>query len=324
MNTKRKTIGRTFSQSPLSKALDNEEQSRTFVLKSGQRAEFKHVHILPGDVADMTFVVLENNGRDQTALTKDSLVDITRTIKFQQFFAAIGRRIDEKIEILDGSRRRAAAIICRTGLNVLVTDTEVSTEDARQLAKDIQTAKEHNLREVGLRLLSMKDNGMSQKEIAEDQGLSQAKVTRALQAAAVPQELLTPFPVQSELSHPDYKLLLSLSERLLEKQISIEALLQEIDTELNILRANKQLTPEDSKNSVLALLRRKVTALIEEPAKDKVKSVPLWIFADKDRFARKKSKGRTFSYEFNRLSKELQDELDQAIHDSLSRHLSDK
>ena len=204
-----------------------------------------------------------------------------------------------------------------------MTDTEISTEDARQLAKDIQTAKEHNLREVGLRLLVLKDNGMSQKEIAGDQGLSQAKVTRAIQAASVPPELLMPFPVQSELTYPDYKLLLSLSERLAEKQVAIETLLNDIDVELNAVHARDGHTAEDVKNAVLSLLRRKVSSLITDSSKDKQQTTPLWDFADKDRFARKKIKGRAFSYEFNRLSKELQDELDKTIQETLSRYLKD-
>lgn len=35
---------------------------------------------------------------------------ITRTIKLQQFFPAIGREVDGRIEVLDGTRRRAACI----------------------------------------------------------------------------------------------------------------------------------------------------------------------------------------------------------------------
>ncbi|TNV12489.1 ParB/RepB/Spo0J family partition protein [Buttiauxella sp. B2] len=324
MSKQRKTIGRTLSQSPLNTPAENGEFTQTFIMRSGKRAVFRLEHIDASDVANQTFVLMENNGRDQAALTKASLQDITRTLRFQQFFAAIGRKIDGKIEILDGSRRRAAAIICKTGLNVLVTDSEITTEDARQLAKDIQTAKEHNLREVGLRLSVLKDNGMSQKEIAEDQGLSQAKVTRALQAASVPQELLTVFPVQSELSYPDYKLLLTFSEHLAEKQIPVDSLLKDIDSELTVIHAREGHTAEDVKNAVLGLLRRKVASLIAGPAKDKVQTTPLWNFAEKDRFARKKSKGRMFSYEFNRVPKALHDELDNAIEDILSRHLKNE
>ncbi len=59
----------------------------------------------------------------------------------------------------------------------MVTEEHLSADEARQLAKDIQTAKEHNLREIGLRLIALKESGFNQKEIAELEGLSQAKVT---------------------------------------------------------------------------------------------------------------------------------------------------
>lgn len=96
-------------------------------------------------------------------MTPESLIDITRTIKLQQFFPVIGFRANGKIEILDGSRRRAAALICHVGLMILVTESEISSEDARQLAADIQTAKEHNLREVGLRLLQLREKAILKK-----------------------------------------------------------------------------------------------------------------------------------------------------------------
>ena len=98
----------------------------------------------------------------------------------------------------------------------MVTEEHLSADEARQLAKDIQTAKEHNLREIGLRLIALKESGFNQKEIAELEGLSQAKVT-GLQAAAVPQDLISLFPVQSELSFSDYKLLLEVNENLVKR-----------------------------------------------------------------------------------------------------------
>ncbi|VFS25034.1 Uncharacterised protein [Serratia liquefaciens] len=55
----------------------------------------------------------------------------------------------------------------------MVTEEHLSADEARQLAKDIQTAKEHNLREIGLRLIALKESGFNQKEIAELEGLSQ-------------------------------------------------------------------------------------------------------------------------------------------------------
>lgn len=84
-------------------------------------------------------------------------------------------------------------MLSKVGLTVLVTQAELSIDDARQLAADIQTAKEHNIREIGLRLLKLRENGMSQKEIAEVERLSAAKVTRAIQAASVPSEIVAIF-----------------------------------------------------------------------------------------------------------------------------------
>ena len=81
-------------------------------------------------------------------------------------------------------------ILENVGLRVLVTDQEISVQEAQNLAKDVQTAlqAEHSRNKV-LRLMRMKNDGMSQKDIAAKEGLSQAKVTRALQAASAPEEL---------------------------------------------------------------------------------------------------------------------------------------
>ncbi|MCV5433947.1 ParB N-terminal domain-containing protein, partial [Escherichia coli] len=88
---------------------------------------------------------------DQSLLTPESVSDISRTIKLQQFFPAIGRMVGERIEVMDGSRRRAACIFNETKFEILVTKDEISLADARQLAIDIQTAREHTLRELGKR-----------------------------------------------------------------------------------------------------------------------------------------------------------------------------
>ncbi|MBC0855676.1 ParB family protein [Pantoea stewartii] len=322
MSAKRITIGRTFSQTPLTTEKSSELPSQTFVLSTGKRAVFRFNHIPASEVAAKTFVNMETNGRDQSGLTPDSLRDIIRTIKLQQFFPAIGIMQDERIEILDGSRRRAAALHCKTGLDVLVTDAAITPDEARKLAQDIQTAREHNLREVGMRLLALKEGGLSQKEIAENQGLSQAKVTRALQAASVPADLISLFPNQSELTYPDYKALLQASDKLSETGQSIDALINAISAEIDVVRARENLAEDELKNNILRLIRQGSQTLIKEPEKDKTTAIALWSFADKDRFARKKTRGRMFSYEFNRQSKELQDELDKVISETLKKFMT--
>lgn len=314
MQTKRKTIGRTLSATPLPQVSNEQEpHSQRFVLKSGQSALFYLEYIPADELAEKTFVRFLVNGRDQTALTPESLVDITRTIALQQFFPAIGFRQNGKIEILDGSRRRAAALLCDVGFTVLVTDSEISIEDARQLASDIQTAKEHNLREVGLRLLQLRDKGMSQKEIALYENLSAAKVTRAIQAASVPEYLVSLFPVQAELSYSDYKFLLKIETLIYSKNLQSEKIVQETNKRIDELLNKRQITPDELKKVILSILRDIAENLASTKKQEAINVATLWSFDDKNTYARKRIKDRGFSYEFNRVPKQLQDELDSAI-----------
>lgn len=314
MQAKRKTIGRTLSATPLPQVSNEQERySQRFVLKSGQSALFYLEHIPAEELAEKTFVRFLVNGRDQNALTPESLIDITRTIKLQQFFPAIGFRQNGKIEILDGSRRRAAALLCHVGLSVLVTDSEISSDDARQLASEIQTAKEHNLREIGLRLLQLRDKGMSQKEIALHENLSAAKVTRAIQAASVPEYLVSLFPVQAELSYSDYKFLLKIESMIYIKELKHDKIVDDVNKRIDELLNKQQVTSDELKKLILSVLKDTAESLAANKKQDAASVIRLWTFDDKNTYARKRIKDRGFSYEFNRIPKQLQDELDEVI-----------
>ena len=319
-NEKRKTIGGQLNTQASMLEMADTGRSQVYTLKTGRKVTFRFVRVPASEVESKTFVNQENNGRDQLALTRESLKSIIQTIKFQQFFPCIGIKQSEWIEILDGSRRRASAIFVRTGLDVMVTEEHLSADEARQLAKDIQTAKEHNLREIGLRLIALKESGFNQKEIAELEGLSQ--VTRALQAAAVPQDLISLFPVQSELSLSDYKLLLEVNEKLGEKGLTPEELIQSVSAQLDAILSEGERPEDEQKASILKLISQASQALINPSPKEKSVVSPLWSFEEKDKFARKRVKGRTLTYEFSRMSKVIQDELDKAINEVLDRNLS--
>lgn len=323
MNTKRKTIGRTFNGTQLSTEPVKKFDNQRFTLSSGKTAVFNLEHISAENVAEKTFVQLVVNGREQNSLTEASLSDITRTIRLQQFFPAIGRRVDEKIEILDGSRRRAAALLCNVGLTVLVTNAELSIDDARQLAADIQTAKEHNLREIGLRLLQLRSNGMSQKEIAEIEKLSTAKVTRAIQAASVPSEIITLFPVPSELTYPDYKFLLNMHSQILKHAISLENLLENVNHLKEQYDNFTCIPPDEQKNIIINFFKQEFNSVFSQDKNKKVILNSLWTFNEKDMYARKRTKDRSFSYEFNRMPKALQDELDRMIQIVMRKHFQE-
>ena len=145
----------------------------------------------------------------------------------------------------------------------------------------------------------------------------------SLQAASVPQEYVSLFPVQSELSFADFKSLLSVHELITEKGIDHLDLVLNIHDEVENLIQDNILPEDDLKNQIMQVIRAEAADLVKMPKKEKAVVSHLWSFADKDRFARKKNKGRMFSYEFNRLSKELQDELDSAIEHILNKHLTE-
>ena len=317
----RKTIGRQLNTQSIVEEIQNGEHTQVFTLKTGRKVRFVHSTIAAADVEAKTFVRQETNGRDQAALTKESLKDIIKTIRNHQFFPCIGVEEDDLIEVLDGSRRRASAILTHRPLDVMVTKDRLTAEEARQLAKDIQTAKEHNLREIGLRLHALKETGLNQKEIAERENISQAKVTRALQAASVPQDLIVLFPVQSELSFSDYKMLLEIDESLRSKEVTYDLLVDSISKELDIISSESSMPEDVQKTSVLKLISKASQALISAPVKDKAVVSHLWSFEDKDKYARKKIKGRTQSYEFNRLPTKVLEDIDEAITEVLKRHL---
>lgn len=321
MQTKRPTIGRTLNASPLDAKEDGTATEHRFTLASGTTAVFKLEHIAADKVESTTTVNFLVNGRDQSALTRESVSDIIRTIKLQQFFPAIGRRIGDQIDILDGSRRRAAAIFAGTGLDILVTDTDISPEDARKLAADIQTAREHNIREIGLRLIQLRESGMNQKEIAEANSMSQAKVTRAIQCASVPADVVMLFPVVAELSYSDYKTLLDATAEIEKNKLSLSEVIGCVRDEMDNLDKNI-LAQDELKVSIIRLFKEYSSEKQKTPEKAKQVVTPLCEFKDKDTYARKRVKDRSISFEFNRVPKEFQEELERLVSTLVRKHFN--
>jgi ParB family transcriptional regulator, chromosome partitioning protein len=309
-----KKMGRTLGNSSFSKMLSETESARTFTLKSGTTARFTLTKILHDDIETQTYVDAAINGRDQAFLTEESVSDISRTIKLQQFFPAIGREVDGRIEVLDGSRRRAACLYSGMPFEVLVTKDELSLSDARQLAIDIQTAKEHTLRELGNRLRLMYPEHMNQSDIAAAEGLSPAKVTRAFQAASVPDEMIAVFPSIGELSINDYKTLLDIAEKAASRQISVQELAEGVRERI----AHDALTEHDEP-AVKAKIIGYFRAASAEPKSSrdakKVVTEKIAEFSDKKQFARKKTDAekRLVTYEFSRMPASWQAELDDAV-----------
>lgn len=301
--------------SEFARMLEGEGNGRVFTLKSGKQATFVHTVVLSGDIESKTFVDSKVNGRDQSMLTPESFSDISRTIKLQQFFPAIGREVNGRIEILDGTRRRAACIFNQTKFDVLVTKDEISLSDARQLAADIQTAREHSLRELGKRFEVMYDNGMSKDDIAQAENISPSKVTRAFQAAAVPDEMVAVFPAIHDISLADYQLLLQVDDDARAQGVSVSELMETVKRRIAETEGGST-----DKKKILAIIRAESKGLKPVKAKS-FETEKLCEFSDRHQYARKKidQKKRLVVYEFSRISPAVQSEIDEAIKKIMSK-----
>ena len=284
-----------------------------WTLESGKKETFVEIKLSYEQVKKETYIDFQVNGRDQELLNSNNLSDLS-TLDFQQFYPAIGCREENVINILDGSRRRAYFLLKKGAIKfftVLLAQGNISQSDAKALAKSLQSAKEHNLYEIGKRCELYKEAGLkSQEEIANALGISRTKVTRAMQAASIGRDLYQLFSDINELTVKDYATLNKIEKALASHEDRTELL-----STMNVC-PNKDV--KDILDALLAL-----TTAPKKPA-PAVSVVNLVEFEDKNRHARKKVKGRNVNYEFGRLSASEQEHIDKAIQSALDELFNKK
>lgn len=327
---KNKVRGTNISLSDVVKehfGISGENKEVEWVLESGKKAKFAAVTLTYEQVLNDTVVTFEINGREQESLTPESLRDLD-SLCFQQYYPAIGRLVDGKIDVLDGSRRRRRFLLEAGKLNsfdMLITEGDLSKRDAKALATQLQSVKEHNLRETGLLCVMYKDaytqaHGIAptQFEIAKEMRFSQAKVSRAMNAAAVSESLVRLFPDISLLSSSDYVALRKVDKALPEKEL-LSVFVGDVKSALS--ESDKDMEPEDYKLLILSVISKQLKGGVnKKPEKPIV--THLAEFNSLGMYARKKVKGRDFSYEFGRLPSDVQARLDSAIKEILNESLS--
>ncbi|EHY2349067.1 chromosome partitioning protein ParB, partial [Escherichia coli] len=157
---------------------------------------------------------------------------------------------------------------------------------------------------------------MTKEEIAQAESISPAKVTRAFQAASVPDEMISVFPIINDISLSDYQFLLKLSEKATNKKMSVEEFMDRVRQKLMALPDY----PTIEKSKILAVFRSEGKLLTDRPVKT-VETEKLKEFSDRNQFARKKTdpRKRLVVYEFSRISNEVQLEIDEAIKNILRK-----
>ncbi|OOE37973.1 chromosome partitioning protein ParB [Salinivibrio kushneri] len=166
--------------------------------------EFELAKVPASEIRDKT-TVFDKNAREQSFLNELALSDILVTLKAHgQQYPAVGRWLDDgRIEVLDGSRRRMSCLIADQDFLVYVAKG-ISTRHAKFLSDVANAHKPLSLYERGKEMQAMLDSGevSDQKALANACQCSEALVSGALKAAALPLPLLQAYPSVSELGRP--------------------------------------------------------------------------------------------------------------------------
>lgn len=165
----------------------------------GRNVTFK-LEIVPADKVEMATMVWLGNERDQELLNESALADLIPSfLTSGQQNPAFARKISGIIEIADGSRRRKTAIITGTDYRVFVG--ELDDEQMQWLSQVGNDYRPTSAYERGKRYQRrLKDFDGNVKALAEAEGIDRNIITRCINTAGLPKEILAIFQHPGELS----------------------------------------------------------------------------------------------------------------------------
>lgn len=156
---------------------------------------------VPGNSVESATRVWAGNERDQDLLTEESLDDLIPSFLLTgQQNPAFGRRVAEGIEVADGSRRRKTAILTSSDYRVLVGDLDDEQMDALcKLGNDYRPTSAY---ERGKRYAARltQEFGGNISALAEAENISRKIISRCVNTAKLPKELVSLFSHPGELS----------------------------------------------------------------------------------------------------------------------------
>lgn len=156
---------------------------------------------VPADSVGSATHVWEGNERVQAFLTREALDDLIPSfMAVGQQTPAFGRRVNDNIEVADGSRRRMTAILTSSDYRVLVGDLDDEQMDALcKLGNDYRpTSAYERGRRYAIRLQNEFGNNIS--ALADAENISRKVITRCINTSKLPGELIALFPHPGELS----------------------------------------------------------------------------------------------------------------------------
>lgn len=233
-------------------AAKDKAQTIELAVAGEEKVAFELVRISADEIESKTRVFAQN-AREQSFLNEHALSDILSTLKTRgQQYPAVGRRNKEGvIEVLDGSRRRMSCIFAKKDFLIYVAEN-IETKHAKFLSDVANAHKPLSLYEKGKEMQALLDSGEAgdQKSLAHIYQCSEALVSGALKAAALPLTLLQTYPNISDVGRPTivklHKLYFNLdqtSQAILLKQCQQEqAKIMASTKEQGVARLTKQVS----------------------------------------------------------------------------------
>jgi ParB family transcriptional regulator, chromosome partitioning protein len=199
---KRKSLGRSVDLSPSASIISS---GMLYTLSTGRKVKFYRSTIPAGQVESVTYPH-EMNMRIAEDLTRASLEILISSISRQQYQPVIAQRIGGRYATMDGSRRRQSAIYAGVGLDVVYCDEELTKAEVKSLSKELQSSKEHSVRENGQSFQKLLDENptFTQESVAVLEGFTQGYVSKALQAWSLPQELINLYEFPGDITLPQF------------------------------------------------------------------------------------------------------------------------
>ena len=172
----------------------NELQCRTLTLSSGKLIKLRLQTFTGKDEIEHKTCIDSSNIREQSWLNTQSLSDILPTIATIQLYPAIGYYSKGSILIVDGSRRRAAAIISNCSFIVEVSDQPLSKQEAKEIVDISDKKKKFTDFEWGKFYTTKMDKSeLSQKDFSKLEGISESTMSRYINAYRVDDMLYSLF-----------------------------------------------------------------------------------------------------------------------------------
>lgn len=156
---------------------------------------------IPGnDVAQKT-QVWGGNERDQELLTEESLDDLIPSFRLTgQQNPAFGRKVEDRIEVADGSRRRMTAILTSSEYRILVGDLDDEQMDSLcKLGNDYRPTSAYERGKRYQRRLDTEFNS-NISALADAENISRKIINRCLKTARLPKDVIALFSHPGELS----------------------------------------------------------------------------------------------------------------------------